>query len=676
MNFAYPEFLFALAAISVPIIIHLFNFRRFKKVYFSDIRFLKDVEIETKSRNQLKNLLILLSRILAITFLVMAFARPVIPTGTKPISANNSVVVYIDNSFSMSAEGETGNLLEEAKAKAIEVGSAYSNGGQVRLLTNDFDPSHFRDLSFEEFKNEVASIQSSPVVRTFDEIVSRTTGMFDAGQGIGLYYISDLQRNTSQPTESVSDSLLSIYTIPVQSEVESNLYIDSCWFSSPSRLPMQPDELNVRVRNTGNSTIENLSVKLTLNGVQRSVGTTNISSQSYEDLKLSFTNPESGMQLAEVSIQDYPITYDDHFYLSYNLASSINILSVEDENASPSVAKMFDSELSFVLTQVPSKGLDYSALKTTDLLILNEVSNFSSGMVQEVMKFVQDGGNLLFISSEKADLNSTNELLLSVGAEKFANADSAKLKVEGVNLQSELFKNVFTAWEDRIDLPIVNKYYATEMRSTSTAERLLTLGNGQPLLTAYTSGKGKCYVISTSLHDAWTNFHRHALFVPTLYNVALNSSNSGTSSETIGSDEMIAVSGNLDETEILEMQRLNEPETFVPERVARAEGNGIYVHDQIQKDGHFILKTETNDTLQSVSFNYNRLESDMQFLSPEELKQAANAVGISNFKIVEGSTESLANQVQELHDGKQLWRIFLILALACLLIETILIRIL
>ena len=84
MSFAYPEFLFALAAISVPIVIHLFNFRRFKKVYFSDIRFLKDVEIETKSRNKLKNLLILLSRILAITFLVMAFAKPVIQLEITP----------------------------------------------------------------------------------------------------------------------------------------------------------------------------------------------------------------------------------------------------------------------------------------------------------------------------------------------------------------------------------------------------------------------------------------------------------------------------------------------------------------------------------------------------------------------------------------------------------------
>ncbi|MBI1288069.1 MAG: hypothetical protein GC178_10900 [Flavobacteriales bacterium] len=676
MNFAYPEFLFALAAISVPIIIHLFNFRRFKKVYFSDIRFLKDVEIETKSRNKLKNLLILFSRMLAITFLVMAFARPVIPTGTKAPTASNSVVVYIDNSFSMSADGEEGNLLEEAKAKAIEVGSAYSNGAELRLLTNDFDPRHFRNLSFEEFKNEVSAVQSSPVVRTFDEVASRTSGTTGSNTATSLYYISDLQSKTTTPTESISDSLLSIYVIPVETQVESNIFIDSCWFDSPSRLPMQPDKLMVRVRNTGNSEVENLSVKLNLNGVQRAVGTATIAPESYEDLELAFTNAEQGIQFAEVSIQDYPITYDDHYYLSFNLANTINILSINGESASKAVTRVFDSEANFNITEASNVGLDYSALNSSDLVICNGVPSFSSGMVQELMRFVNDGGSLLFIPAEKADLSSTNELLLALGAEQLTASDSAKLKVEGVNLKSEVFKNVFTQWEDRIDLPVVSKHYGTNTSTTSSSERLMTLANGQPLLTSYQSGKGRSYVLTTAIKDSWTNFHRHALFVPALYNMALNSVNNGMSAETIGSDRFIPVHSKLTDAEILEVTRSGTNESFVPERVARTEGNGIFVHDQVRNDGQFVLKTGAGDTLQPVSFNYDRSESDMHFLSTEELAQKASELGISNLQIVDGTTENIANQVKELHDGKQLWRLFLILALLALLAETILIRIL
>lgn len=676
MNFASPEFLFALAAISVPIIIHLFNFRRFKKVYFSDIRFLKDVEIETKSRNKLKNLLILFSRILAITFLVMAFGRPVIPTGSRALPASSPIVIYIDNSFSMNAEGENGNLLEEAKAKAIEIGSAYASSGQLRLLTNDFAPDHYRDLSFEEFKNEVTSVEASPVARTFDDIVARTSGMVGPLTEVGMYYISDLQRSTSLPIKNISDSLLAIYAVPVQSEIASNIYIDSCWFESPSRLPLQPDELKARLRNAGTDDVENVSVKLTLNGVQRSVATTSLNAQSYQDVTLTYTNHEKGFQFAEVSIQDYPIIYDDTYHLSYNLASSIAILSVDGESASNNINTLYGSEPNFDLIRSSNQGLDYSVLGSTDLVVINEVRDFSSGMIQELMKFAEEGGTVLFIPSERADINSTNELLLALGAESFVGIDSSALKVEGVNLQSDLFKHVFTQWEERIDLPSVSRHYSAVNRTTSNSERLLTLGNGDPLLSLYSIGKGKCFVLTVALDDAWSNFHRHALFVPALFNIAINSTNSGTSSETIGSNDLIPVDSKLKELEVLKMQRIGETESFVPERVARADGNGIQVHDQVIRDGHYLLRSSAGDTLQTVSFNYHRAESELQFLSAEELIITANTLGYDNIQILDGSTESLSNQVQELHNGKQLWRLFLILALACLLIETILIRIL
>ncbi|MDP6908883.1 MAG: BatA domain-containing protein, partial [Flavobacteriales bacterium] len=229
MSFVYPEFLFALAAISVPIIIHLFNFRRFKKIYFSDIRFLKNVEIETKSRNQLKNLLILLSRILAVAFLVLAFAQPVIPTSnTQSNGTSDKVVIYVDNSFSMNGTGETGTLLEEAISKALEIASVYANEAELRLLTNDFDPQHFRNLTFEEFKSEVTSVGPSPQVRTLEEVLSRAQGSINVGESLSIHLLSDLQSNTSSLENYTTDSLSTVYVIPVKPEIQSNIYIDSC----------------------------------------------------------------------------------------------------------------------------------------------------------------------------------------------------------------------------------------------------------------------------------------------------------------------------------------------------------------------------------------------------------------------------------------------------------------
>ncbi|HMX40777.1 MAG TPA: BatA domain-containing protein [Saprospiraceae bacterium] len=66
MSFVFPAFLAALAVLAIPIIIHLFYFRRFKKVYFTNVRFLKEVKEETSNRQKLRNLLVLLMRCLAI----------------------------------------------------------------------------------------------------------------------------------------------------------------------------------------------------------------------------------------------------------------------------------------------------------------------------------------------------------------------------------------------------------------------------------------------------------------------------------------------------------------------------------------------------------------------------------------------------------------------------------
>lgn len=674
MNFAYPEFLFALAAISVPIIIHLFNFRRFKKIYFSDIRFLKNVEIETRSRNQLKNLLILLARILAIACLVLAFAQPVIPTSSDQGGrSSDKVIIYIDNSFSMNASGETGTLLEEATAKALEIASVYSTGADLRLLTNDFDPRHFRNLSWEEFKNEVTSIEPTARVRTLQEVLSRAQGSIDVGEALSIHILSDLQRNTSSLQEYTTDSLSSIYVIPIESEVQANIYIDSCWFSDPVRLPQQPDVLNVRVRNVGSQTVENLSVRLKINGVQRAVGTVNVQPQTFENLELSFTNAQNGLQLAEVELTDYPITYDDHYYLSYGLASTINVLNVTGDDASDAINRMFEKDANFNLISLPSQNIDYSALLSTDLLICNGLTTYSTGMIQEFMQFVSNGGDMLVLPSENNDLSSLNELLLSCGAEQFSGKDSTQLKVEGVNLQSTLYKHVFTEWEDRIDLPKVSSSYPNIRVSNSGAERLLTLENGQPLLSAYAKNKGRVYVLNTVLKDTWTNFHRHALFVPTLYNMALNSVANNISSETIGSEQPIATEVQMKNAEVLKLSNIETKEGFVPEVLNRGNGAGILVHGQVKTDGHYLLTLDA-DTVQSVSFNYDRTESSMDFYSPQEFSEMAESLGITTLRVIESGTENLANTIKELDEGRKMWKIFLMLALLFLLIETILIR--
>jgi len=117
MNFVFPQFLWALSALSIPIIIHLFNFRRTTRVYFSNTRFLRQVNEETTQKRKVKHLLVLISRLLFIFFLVLAFAQPFLPAEDQ-VNSGRNIVIYLDNSFSMSAQVAD-------KMRALDAGTSF-----------------------------------------------------------------------------------------------------------------------------------------------------------------------------------------------------------------------------------------------------------------------------------------------------------------------------------------------------------------------------------------------------------------------------------------------------------------------------------------------------------------------------------------------------------------------
>jgi hypothetical protein len=201
MQFLYPAFLFGLLALAIPVIIHLFNFRRFKTVYFTNVRFLKNIQEETATKSRLKHILVLISRMLAITFLVLAFAQPFIPSEQSANKATKKAVsIYIDNSFSMEAVNNDEQLLNIAKRKAEEIVNGYTIDDQFQLLTNDMEAKHQRLVSKEEMLQMITQVQRTPEVRSLSEIVKRQRDILNrdkAQSQKNIYAISDFQKKCS-----------------------------------------------------------------------------------------------------------------------------------------------------------------------------------------------------------------------------------------------------------------------------------------------------------------------------------------------------------------------------------------------------------------------------------------------------------------------------------------------
>lgn len=677
MQFVNPSFLFALFAIAIPIIIHLFNFRRFKKIYFPNVQFLKNIKQETQSKSRLRHLLVLLTRILAIVALVLAFAQPYIPLSNTEINFKQKAIsVYIDNSFSMEAVTKSGTLLDEAKKQAVEVVSAYKPTDEFQLLSNDFEGKHQRLLSRDEFVEQLQEIKISPAVRNISEVVSRQQSALSMSNATEkqLYILSDFQKSNSD-FNKVRNNRIALNLIPIKASQTNNLYIDSCWFYSKIHQVNQTDKLFVRVKNTSDKPLENIPIKLFINEKQKALGSITIAARSETEITLPFTNSETGIQYGRVELMDYPIVFDDKFFISFHVAEMIHALSINDDKESPYLTSLFSKDSSVTLENISDKKINSSVPNYT-FIVLNELKTLTSGLSQELNKFVLDGGSLLIFPSALSDISAYKNFLSPLQSSFFERLDTADIKVDKINLSHPVYADVFEKIPENMELPIAFSHFVLSKNTRSTQDFLLRLQNGENFLSEQQCGKGKLYLCVSGLSAQFSNFAKQAIFVPTLYKMALYSVPTSKLFFIVGSDEMIEVNNQTVSGEnVFKIKSTNTDFSFIPEHRLMNGTLNLMVHNQINVAGLYSLQMG-NKALNGLAYNYNRKESDMQFLAEEEMEKALTTSQIASYKIFNAENDTLKKTIIEMNQGKKLWKICLILALLFLAAEIALIRLL
>jgi len=677
MKFVNPYFLIALASIAIPIIIHLFNFRRFKKIYFSNVEFLKELKQETQKKSKIKHLLILASRILAVSCLVFAFAQPYIPFKDNKINAKGNLIsVYIDNSFSMEALSSKGTLFDDAKSKALEIANAYKSTDLFQLLTNDFEGKHQNYVTKEEFLQMLNEIEISPSFRKLSEVITRQNDLFFSmnSKGKKAFIISDFSKEGTDILNIKEDTNVDVNLIPLVSNKTDNLYIDSCWFLSPVMQVNKQVQLNVLVRNSSGNDAEKIPVKLVINGKQKTVASIDIPANSEAVVKLPYTIAGKGTQFGSVEIIDYPIIFDDKFYFSYNVSENIPILSINENSGSVYINALFGKDSAFVLANTEINKLDYSLLPNYKLIILNEVKTLSSGLMQELQQYVRTGGSLLVFPSPDADLDNYKNFLTTFGSIYYSAKDTTKTKVSTINTDHEIFKDVFDKIPENIDLPVVKTHFKFNAKTFSSEEFILKMQNGESFMISEKSGKGKIYLSSVPLNTDYSNFAKHAIFVPTLYNIALLSTPYNKLFYTIGADEAIEAKNiKMNNDQTFKISNKSRNFEIIPEHKNVDLQTYIYPHDQLKDAGNYVL-LNGEDTVAGVSFNYDRKESELKSCSIREIESLIKEKGLKKFNVLDLKNKPVSKVLEELNQGIRLWKIFIVLALLFIFAEVLLLR--
>lgn len=684
MQFIHPLFLFALFSLAVPILIHLFNFRRFRKVYFTNVRFLSDIQQETKRQSRLKQLLILASRLLALACLVIAFAGPIIPSSPnqQQKAGKHAVSIYLDNSFSMEAAATDGRLFDVAKSKALEIAGSYQPSDLFQLLTNDFEGGHQRFCSREEFSRMVDEVQLSPESRNLSIVVQRQTDLLSGSriQARDAFIISDFQKSFADLASVEPDSSAEWYLIPLAAEQRRNLYIDSISFESPVHRPGQMVRLKVHIVNSGEEPFEKVPVKLTINNIQKSAASFSVKAGSSAEILLSYTENDAGNQFGVLEIPDYPISYDDKFYFTYNIRAGIPVLCINGAGENSYLRTLFTSDSSFRLISTSPGKLDYNSLSSCSLVILNEMPEISTGLAQKCSEFVQAGGSLLVFPAEKMNRENINRFLTGLDLPQYSGIDTTHLDVTKIATESELYRDVFeknrsgeVILPDNADLPEISRSFVISGNGKGKGEELVSLRDGRPLLSLSHSGKGKIYLFATPLSDTWTNFPRHTLFLPTMYQIAFMSNPGNELYYMIGQNEINLHGDPVSGQELLKIRNNKTGVEFIPGIRNNFSQVNLRIEDQVSEAGLYTL-TSGSKAIAGLAFNYDRRESDTRCLDEKELKKGTERFNQGNFHILTGKKYSVADQIRKINQGTPLWKWFILLTLFFIACEILLIR--
>ena len=673
MQFLYPSFLWALLALAIPIIIHLFYFRRFKKVYFTNVKFLKEVKEETSARRKLKNLLVLLMRLAAIAMLVLAFAQPFIPQNVAVQKGDKSVSIFIDNSFSMNALSQDVPLIEKAKQRAREVVNAYAVEDRFQILTNDFEGRHQRLVSKEDALTLIDEIKPTPSVKEISKTLTRQLQALNTSnlENKSAYIISDFQKNITD-FQNFSDTTMEVNLIPLQSVQEKNISIDTAYFDSPVQMLNQTNTLVIRVRNYSDEAAENVRLSLRHEGQTKPVGTLTIPARSSKTDTINITVLRTGWHEAELSITDYPVQFDDTYFFSFNVAKEINTLVINEAQGNKYLDAAFGGISYFKVTNQPSRSLDYAKFPTYQLIVMNGLTNISSGLASELQQYVRSGGNLLVFPGVNANINNYKSFLHDFPANELVNLEREEHKVSDVNTEEFIFKDVFENKTSRLKLPVTKANYKLTNYGGRGEERLLSYRNGSPFLSKYRKEQGNLYLCAAPLDEEYSNLVRNAeIFVPMLYKMAISTAKDIRIAYTIGKDDVLESSNLFSGTGEMVYKLKGKSEEFIPEQ--RVVGSKVIlgVNNQISEAGFYNLFLNPEETLDKFAFNFDRKESNLDYYNQTDLEEVVG----NQAQIIEGTNAvDLTQVIGERSRGIVLWRWFVIAALAFLVLETLLLR--
>jgi hypothetical protein len=639
MHFKQPEILYFLFLLIVPILVHLFQLRRFKKEYFTNVRFLKALSIQTRKSSKIKKWLLLATRLLLLTFIILAFAQPFFESKDSK-NANNEMYIILDNSFSMQAKGKKGELLKRAVQELLEETPENVN---FSLLTNT--DNHW-NTDIKTIRTELQNLKYSATPFQLDNIIAKVKAHKSAFKK-DIVIITDGVGLTQNQLKNIGTDNIPYFIIP-KAEQKNNVSIDSVFIKQTLD---DFYELSIISTNYG----EDLKpVSMALYNQNKLIAKTIVNFKNKKET-INFTIPKHPFH-GFVSIEDNDLGYDNKLFFSISKIKKINVISIGEMDKSNFLARIYTND-EFNYQNYSLGTLDYNSIDKQDAIVLNEINEIPQALQTTLKSFVNKGGNLIVIPSETTVLPNINTFLNTFENVQFKSIESEEKQITKINFNHPLFAGVFENKVANFQYPKTKKEFAI----SSASPTVLSYEDQTPFLIALKNKVSSVFLFSAPLNTLNSNFQQSPLIVPVFYKMALSKQNNGINANTIGDNSPYLVDVLLSKDNILTIK--NPEEQFIPVQQILNNKVQMFFNDYPEKAGNYSIYNQ-KILVENISFNYPRTESNLD-LTNESL--------VSNYKTSD-SISTIFDTLQTSRSDNHIWKWFIIFALLFLVLEMAIIK--
>ncbi len=694
MTFLNPLVLFGLIAASIPIIIHLLNLRRLKVIEFSSLQFLKEMQKNKMRKVRIRQILLLILRTLAIIFLVLSFSRPTIRNinlAGLGAEVKNTIILVIDDTPSMSVEDKKGTYISQAKKLAEKILALSEEGDEIYLLKFS-DLNLFREDFEQASKNlalrEIENIEVKDVSRTFLDVFISISKILDKTKNLSkeVYILTDFQKSNLPEDLSVLpkldksfDANTRVYIFKIGEKETFNISVDSLQVLTRIFEINKPVNLNASLTNHSSENGVNISSNLFYN--DKKVAQKGIDIKSNSSGNFSFTGQikDYGFVSGKLEIEDDDFLKDNFRYFNFFVPEKIKVLMVSENqndllfiNLVLSQTIDENSEPVFSITQTSTQFFNSYKPENYDILVVSSPEKIFN--LTPFKNYILNGGKALIIPGANSSVIAFSKAIENLGLNSMIGVTGSKdskssfTRFKEIDFNHPIFSGIFSDKTQRkIESPKI--FMSFNYKPTLNGKDIINLENNYSFLAEEKIGNGVVLLLTSAIDLSWNELPLKPIFVPMINRTALYANANGNNLSFIAGEEIQfkpfkRITGQLKVQSPDGKEIVYSTENFTKDyiRLGQFENAGNY---KIFEDDKIVA---------IISVNVDARESNLSKLEENKMKKFAEiSFPASRMRILDVEKNPVEFISQERY-GTELWKLFLILTIICLVFEMIIAR--